>query len=222
MELRSRNGRAVLVERGQPRDGEHRDGEHAPERLPLEPELVAALHEWARVASSVGDPGSDGRVPDGTSPAKDGQSMVASRGRQLAGRVAARMRTTVHVIDPVTGFAVPDSVAAAQGRAPRRHGAARLRSAWPFGRSWGEQPPWGPGLVVSAFVCAFVFVGMLALIRAMSVESGVLATGAALLVTSGLAPSIWLGRTVPLLRWVCLGAGVGLAVSWVGLLVIVL
>jgi hypothetical protein len=44
---------------------------------------------------------------------------------------------------------------------------------------------------------------------------------AALVVTGGIAPSLWLGRNLPILRWAVLGAGVGLVAAWVGVLVIV-
>jgi len=39
-----------------------------------------------------------------------------------------------------------------------------------------------------------------------------------LLVTVGTAPSLWMAREVPFWRWPALGAGVGLLVAWVVML----
>ncbi|MDV6014363.1 DUF2537 domain-containing protein [Haloechinothrix sp. LS1_15] len=226
VELRVRDGRAVLAERaagdrggehGSDEHGEHGNGarEFAPESLPLGAELAAALHEWARVTAAV-QQGARGQHPELEAPGEDAIGMISRRGRQLAGRVASRIHTPVHVVDPVTGqtsVAVPEP--RHTGTGPRH---ASPRGSRLFRRSPGEPPPWGPGLTVSAFTCAIVIVGMLALGGATG-EPGWLSLGAALVVTVGLAPSLWLGKSVPVLRWMCLGATAGLAFSWIALLV---
>ncbi len=45
---------------------------------------------------------------------------------------------------------------------------------------------------------------------------------AAAVVTAGVAPSLWLGRRVPVVRWIVLGAASGVVLSWAGVLVIAL
>jgi uncharacterized protein DUF2537 len=198
MELRIRGERAVLAGPG---------GEHArevdPRRLAIGADLAQALHEWARVASAVSRTGPDTDVAG---------SVVSQRGRQLAGRLAAVMGTQVRFVDPVSGVeTVVEPPPPAPGeREPRR---ARHRR---------EPVPWFTGLTVSAFATVLVVVAMLALAGTLAREtSGWLAVLAALVVTGGIAPSLWLGRNLPILRWAVLGAGVGLVAAWVGVLVIV-
>lgn len=215
VELRVRGDRAVLSDR------DHTgDQEVEPERMPLGPDLAAALHEWARVASAV----RKAATGQGTTLREPGEDagVVSRRGHQLAGRVASEMRMPVQYLDPVTEVATvvvpnPETFAA---RGPRHAspGGTRL-----FRRTPGEPTPWATGLTVSAFMTATVLVGMLAVTSTLAREtSGWLALGAALLVNAGLAPSLWLGRKVPILRWVCLGAVVGLAASWIGLLFVLI
>ncbi|MBO0839334.1 MAG: hypothetical protein J2O49_00715, partial [Sciscionella sp.] len=105
VELRARDGKAVLCERAHSSPDEHAD-EHAdvhadvhadlhemdPDRLPLGAALSSALHEWAQVADAVG--------------AIDGErdkagALVSRRGRQLAGRVAAALGVPIDYADPV-------------------------------------------------------------------------------------------------------------------------
>lgn len=218
MELRIQEGRAVLAERDGT-GGEEAAREVRPEQLPLGAELAAALHEWARVGSAVQQV-RDGRGTGLSEPGQDAMGLITQRGRQLAGRVATQLRRPVHVIDPVTGaasVAVPDPAASEPG-GPRHaspHGTRLFR------RSPGEPTPWGSGLTVSAFTGVIVFVGMLALGRATDggSEAGWHSLAAALLVTLGLAPSLLLGRRVPVLRWVCFGSAAGLVASWMALLV---
>ncbi|MGH3520716.1 MAG: DUF2537 domain-containing protein [Haloechinothrix sp.] len=215
MELRVQGDRAVLADRESP------NGEVEPEKLPLGPDLAAALHEWARVASAVrrASMGESAALAD---PVEDAVGVVSRRGRQLAGRVASQMRMPVHYVDPVTETSivvVPDP-AAAVPRGPRH---ARSDGTTLFRRTPGEPVPWGTGLTVSAFMLAVVLVGMLALVGTLARETNEwIAVLASVLVTAGMAPSLWLGRGVPILRWVCFGAAAGLAASWVGLLFVLL
>lgn len=216
VELRVRGDRAVLC------DPDRAGGEEVePESLPLGPDLAAALHEWARVAAALRR-AAIGESATLREPGEDAVGVVSRRGHQLAGRVASEMRMPVHYLDPVTDEAtvvVPNPEAFAT-RGPRHaspHGTRLFR------RTPGEPTPWATGVTVSAFIAATVLVGMLAVMNALARETnGWLATAATLLISGGLAPSLWLGRVVPILRWVCFGAAVGLVASWAGLLIILL
>ncbi len=84
VELHARAGRPVLVGNG--------DGGSDPESLDLPDDLVAALHEWARVAQAIPD-GGDREV----------RVLASSRGRQLAARVAGHAGMVVGYADPVEG-----------------------------------------------------------------------------------------------------------------------
>ncbi len=197
VELRVRGERAVLTA-----------GRHAaePESFPLGDELAAALHEWARVATAI-------RTTESTA---ETVGVVSRRGHQLAGRVAAELHRPVRYVDPVTDSAI---VVVPQEPTPRR---ATPAAHW-FRRTPGEPTPWGPGLTVSVMIGAVVLVGMLALATTITeAVAGWAALVAALIVTAGMAPSLWIGRHVPTMRWVCFGAAGGLAVSWLGVLVVLL
>lgn len=192
MELRIRGEQAVLAGPG---------GEHArevdPRRLAIGADLAQALHEWARVASAVARSESDADVAG---------SVVSQRGRQLAARLAAVMGTEVRFVDPVTG------VETVVEPPPRPDQPARAQTP-------DEPTPWLTGLTVSAFAAAVVIVAMLALAGTLARETSTwLALIASLVVTGGVAPSLWLGRKVPILRWAVYGAGGGLVLAWIGVL----
>ncbi|MQA61854.1 MAG: DUF2537 domain-containing protein [Actinophytocola sp.] len=213
MELRVRGDRAVLTS--------EETNEVAPENLPLGADLAAALHEWARVAAAMRR-ASMGQRSGLTEPGEDVVGVVSRRGHQLARRVASEMRIPVHYRDPVTEIAtvVVPNAEASQPRGPRHaspHGTRLFR------RTPGEPTPWGTGLTVSVFFAAVVFVGLLALTSTLARGvNGWVAVAAAIAISGGMAPSLWLGRHVPILRWVCLGAAAGLVASWVGLLFVLL
>jgi hypothetical protein len=187
------------------------DGRHAVsggEEVRIEHELAGALQEWARVAAAM--------RKSGGQPDAETAAVVSQRGRQLAARVAAATGATVDYVDPVHGTVVVVTASRAEGR---RSLSARLL---------GQQPrrdlpaPWATGLTVAGFVAVVLIVAMLALVDTLASETtGWLAIGAALVVTAGLAPSLWLARRLPILRWVVLGATVGLGLSWIGVLLIV-
>ncbi|MFC3454706.1 DUF2537 domain-containing protein [Amycolatopsis speibonae] len=204
MELRIREGRAVLAGPG---------GESArevdPHSLAIGSDLAQALHEWARVASAVGaaHPGD---------PGTEAVSVVSQRGRQLAQRVAATMGTSVRFVDPVSGDGV---IIDPPAPTPRSELARRL-----FGAPdpAGEPTPWLTGLTISAFVAAVVVVAMLALANTLARETnGWLALLASAVVTAGIAPSLWLARRVPIVRWASFGAAVGIVIAWIGVLIVV-
>ncbi|MEV4056627.1 DUF2537 domain-containing protein [Amycolatopsis sp. NPDC049688] len=201
MELRIRGERAVLAGPG---------GEHArevdPHKLAIGADLAQALHEWARVASAVSaDSG------------EEAGAVVSQRGRQLAGRLAAVMGTTVRFVDPVTGADTVVEPPPPATAASHRFVRAVLGPPGPP----GEPTPWLTGLTVSAFIAAVVVVAMLALASTLAREtSGWLALVASVIVTAGITPSLWLIRRTPILRWAAYGAAGGVVIAWVGVLVI--
>ncbi|PRX50223.1 uncharacterized protein DUF2537 [Prauserella shujinwangii] len=201
VELGLRGERPVLAE---PSGGRWAD----PRQLPLGEDLTDALYEWAKVAGAV-------RRTGGETPRAEAAAVVSRRGRQLAGRVAAALGVRVSYRDPVTGRTV---VVAPPERPPRPSVGRRLLGEEP---SRSTPTPWGTGLVVAAFIGAVVAIAMLALARTLAEETtGWLAFGATVVVTAGLAPSLWLARKLPIVRWVVLGAAGGLVFAWIGVLAI--
>lgn len=180
LELHARAGRPVLVGNGDLAD---------PRLLELPDDLVASLHEWARVAHAVHEgSGREARV------------LASSRGRQLAARVAGHIGVVVGYADPVEGgieLICPAPAAAAEP---------------------AEPTPWVTGLTISAVTATIAVVMLVALAGALAETSRWLSALAALLVAAGLAPSIWLLRTVPVWRWVAYGAAAGIGCGWLVLL----
>ncbi|MGW9309635.1 DUF2537 domain-containing protein [Saccharomonospora azurea] len=167
-------------------------------------ELADALDEWARVCAALRRSGGGA-----------GRAVVSRRGGQLARRVAAILDEPVRYRDPMT-----DATTLVH---PPRSGAgpATAAVAWSRRSAAVDPTPWGTGLTVAAFIAAFVVVAMLALASALATETaGWVAVVAAAVVTGGLAPSLWLGRRVPVVRWVVLGAVAGTILSWFGVLFI--
>jgi hypothetical protein len=211
VELRIRGERAVLAG-----PGGQGAREVDPHDLAIGADLADALHEWARVASAVRRAGDE----DTASGDQEATAVVSRRGRQLATRVAAVMGTTVHYLDPVTQAEVlvtPPDQPAPEMAPPEPSLLERI-----FGAPdpEGEPTPWFTGLTVAGFVAAVIIVAMLALAGTLAREtSGWLAVLASVVVTGGLAPSLWLARKMPILRWAALGAAVGVLISWVGVLV---
>lgn len=200
MWLHARDGRAVLA--GEPADDQAPDArpEVDPRSLALGGELTDALHEWARVAGAVVAAGMDSAAPAG--------DLVSRRGRQLAGRLAAVMRTSVYYTDPLTGqvseITVPE-VEAADERP-----AAPPRPA--------EPTPWATGLTVTVFVTVLIGIVVVALSLALGQASDWLALAANLVIGIGLAPSVWLARHALVWRWVAYGVVAGLLGAWLVLL----
>lgn len=223
MELRIRNERVVLA--GPGGDGAR---EVDPRTLAIGVELADALQEWARVAAAVrrvDDERGDDNDDNGDAASDRAAAVVVSqRGRQLAARVAAVMGTPVHYLDPVTQAEVqvsppdqPDEELAAE------HVPSLTERLFGVADPEGEPTPWLTGLTVAAFVAAVVIVAMLALAGSLAREAGGwLALLASVLVTAGIAPSLWLARKLLILRWVAVGAVAGLLVSWIGVLILAL
>lgn len=84
-----------------------------------------------------------------------------------------------------------------------------------------QTTPWATGLTVAGFVAAVtgtaitvLSLGLLRVHPAVAVLLNVIAVG-------GLAPTVWGWRHTQVLRWLALGAGLGVAGAWLVLLVLV-
>jgi Protein of unknown function (DUF2537) len=199
VELRVRDGRAVLA-------GEDESGEREvdPHSLPLGADLAEALHEWAKVADAV--------VRTETPADGVASALVARRGKQLAGRLATVMNAPVRYTDPVSGELV--SVDAPEE--PMRTTTVEVE------QDTTEPTPWGTGLAVSFITAAIVTVTVVSLSLGLGETSRWLALVANVLVVGGLAPSVWLGRNVPVWRWVAYGVVTGVLAAWVVLILTLL
>ncbi|MFD4673407.1 DUF2537 domain-containing protein [Lentzea sp. NPDC058450] len=202
MELRVRDGRAVLA-------GEDESGEREvdPHSLPLGADLAEALHEWAKVADAV----------TRTETPQDGvaNALVARRGKQLAIRIATVMNSQVSYTDPVSGELVSVD-------APEQPAAEPAYAEPEPDTEEPEPTPWGTGLTVSLITAAIVTVTVVSLSLGLGETSRWLALVANVLVVGGLAPSVWLGRRVPVWRWVAYGVVTGVLVAWLSLILTLL
>lgn len=180
-----------------------------PAQLGIDEELTAALHEWARVVAAVrggGRAAQDNKIT----------GVVARRGRQLAARVAETTGTAVRYHDPATD--IPVTVRPSASR------SVESATESLFGTSYrpATPVPWLTGLTLALFSGAVVLVIVLALTTAIAAHvTGWLGFVVAVVVAAGLAPSLWLARAVPVLRWAALGAAIGLACSVIGTAVLV-
>ncbi|MBB5807369.1 hypothetical protein F4560_007137 [Saccharothrix ecbatanensis] len=200
MELRVQDGKAVVA--GRDDAGEREVDPHA---LPLGAGLADALHEWAKVADAVArtDAPSDGAA----------SALVTRRGRQLAGRLAADMRTAVEYTDPVTGELVVVDAPAETDAEPESVEEPEAEAPAPQ-----EETPWGTGLTVTLIVAAVVTFTVYTLSVGLGETSQWLALLANALVVGGIAPSVWLARKTPVWRWVAYGVVAGVLAAWLSLL----
>ncbi|WP_111512704.1 DUF2537 domain-containing protein [Mycobacterium kyogaense] len=81
-----------------------------------------------------------------------------------------------------------------------------------------EPTPWGTGLTVAAFVAAVLAAVLIVLGIGLMRVNPLLAVGLNLVAVGGLAPTVWGWRKAPVWRWFVLGAVVGVAAAWLGLL----
>ena len=81
-----------------------------------------------------------------------------------------------------------------------------------------EPTPWATGLTVAAFVAAVIGAAVVVLGVGLVRVHPLLAAGLNLVAVGGLAPTVWGWRKTPVVRWLALGSGVGVAVAWVVLL----
>ncbi len=215
LQLRTRGGRAILVDTAE-------GAELSPDHLGLPPMLVEALREWAGVAERVVHGDRTGRDRPGGNPGVHGGSpgeagrMVTRRGRQLAARLAVESGAEIDYVDPLTG-AFERISGERVTRATRT--LAGHRGAPVEGRGVPAEPtPWATGLTVSAVLAAIVTVCLVVVSSGLAEVSVLLAVAVNVAVAAGFAPSIWLGRRVPVWRWVAFGTAGGIGLAWVALL----
>ncbi|WP_243791536.1 DUF2537 domain-containing protein [Saccharopolyspora gloriosae] len=191
-ELRVSRGRAVLVNRAE-RSGaqRHTVREYDPARLALPSALVDDLHEWAHVVHTV--------PPDQDISGETSATLMSRRGRQLAARLAAETGGEVGYWDP------------SRGR------MSRVRRAAPADGP-PEPAPWATGITISVVIAVIVTISLVVVSRGLGEVSLPLALLVNAVVVGGFAPSIWLGRRVPVWRWVAFGAAGGVALAWLALL----
>lgn len=103
-----------------------------------------------------------------------------------------------------------------------RDGDRERDSDWAWVEEWrlsGEPVPWGPGLAVAAF-CALVVGIAVWVLTAGLADMPLLSLGANVLVALGLAPALWLSRSLPVLRWIAGGGAAGVVIAWLAALVV--
>ena len=83
-----------------------------------------------------------------------------------------------------------------------------------------DETPWGTGLTVAAFTAAVTTAAIVVLSLGMIRVHPLLSIGLNLVAVGGLAPTLWEWRSVPVRRWFVLGAAIGVAAGWIGLLAV--
>lgn len=84
--------------------------------------------------------------------------------------------------------------------------------------STDEPTPWATGLTVAALVAVVTGAAFVVLSMGLVRVHPLVAIGLNLVAVGGLAPTVWGWRRTPVLRWLALGVGVGVAVAWLALL----
>lgn len=77
-------------------------------------------------------------------------------------------------------------------------------------------------MTVAAFVAAVTAVAVVVLSLGLIRVHPLLAVGLNVVAAGGLAPTLWGWRHTPVLRWLVLGGGAGVAVAWLALLALAL
>src|ERR1700733_3333374 len=85
-----------------------------------------------------------------------------------------------------------------------------------------ESTPWATGLIVAGFVAAATAVAVVVLSLGLIRVHPMLAVGLNVVAAGGLAPTLWGWRHAPVLRWLVLGAGVGVTGAWLALVAMAL
>lgn len=88
---------------------------------------------------------------------------------------------------------------------------------WAWVEEWrtGDEPtPWAYGLAVALFAALVVAIAVVVLSAGLA-GNPVVAVLVNLVVAAGLVPAIWLSRELPVLRWIGVGAALGVLVGWV-------
>jgi hypothetical protein len=78
------------------------------------------------------------------------------------------------------------------------------------------------GLTVAGFVAAATAVAVVVLSLGLIRLHPLLAVGLNVVAAGGLAPTLWGWRHTPVLRWLVLGAGVGVSGAWLALVAMAL
>lgn len=107
--------------------------------------------------------------------------------------------------------ALPDDDETGDPDAPADHRDWAWVEEW---RAGNEPTPWAWGLAVAAFTALLVAIAIVVLSSGLSANP-VVAVVINLLVAAGLVPAIWLSRELPVLRWIGLGAAIGVVGGWV-------
>ncbi|QUG99970.1 DUF2537 domain-containing protein [Saccharopolyspora erythraea] len=206
-ELRARSGRAVLV------NGAEREVD--PARLPLPEGLVDALHEWAHVVDAISEAPAGEQADEPGAVSGEVATQVSRRGRQLALRLAVETGGEIGYADPVTG-----EVDRVGRRRTSRQAGGGYAGRYARGAHNGPVPPtpWATGLTITAIIAAIVVVTLVVVTQGLAEVSPALAIGVNVVVAAGFAPSIWLGRRIPVWRWVAFGTAAGVALAWIALL----
>lgn len=77
-------------------------------------------------------------------------------------------------------------------------------------------------MTVAGFVAAVTAVAVLVLSLGLIRVHPLLAVGLNVVAAGGLAPTLWGWRHKPVVRWLVLGGGVGVAVAWLALVALAL
>jgi Protein of unknown function (DUF2537) len=85
-----------------------------------------------------------------------------------------------------------------------------------------ESTPWATGLTVAGFVATVAAVAVVVLSLGLIRVHPLLAVGLNVVAAGGLAPTLWGWRHTPVLRWLVLGGGVGVAGAWLALIAMAL
>jgi hypothetical protein len=85
-----------------------------------------------------------------------------------------------------------------------------------------ESTPWATGLTVAGFVAAAAAVAVVVLSLGLIRVHPLLAVGLNVVAAGGLAPTLWGWRRTPVVRWLVLGGGVGVAGAWLALVAMAL
>jgi hypothetical protein len=85
-----------------------------------------------------------------------------------------------------------------------------------------ESTPWATGLTVAGFVATATAVAVVVLSLGLIRVHPMLAVGLNVVAAGGLAPTLWGWRHTPILRWLVLGAGVGVMGAWLALVAMAL
>ena len=176
-----------------------------PGTLDVPGELVTSLNEWAQVVAAM----QRADAPEDPTAAV----LVSRRGMQLADRLSAALKTTVRYHDPLTGEVLFVDAAQAEPE-PQQQPAQQQPEP--------EPTPWLTGLTVTGLMALVTVSAVLTLAVTLSDTSAFVAICANLVVTAGLAPSLWLARRVLIWRWVAFGVAAGLAFGWVALVIVLL